>query len=641
MKGMVIKQQPWKSLNPRTFSRSCHASNILAPEQSPELKAERGVQFMQGAAFYRPESSQGRDLAILAAALYRKRTGSLRVLDVMAGSGIRGARYLQQARADEVWCNDYNPGNQKALIYNMLSSSSIDTSDLSSIGDVLGRWADEAQEVQPPGLKKPVWRWRSNHTSPEQLGRHISIEKTSKIQLCPSETTDCNPAVGALHQDSVNCLESSTGAHYIQLNEQMEDLNHGSAGPCHQDYLRHKILTVSHLDAFRLLSCCALNEDYYDMVDIDSFGSDTSFLGAAMDCVKYGGLLYLTSTDGFCSGGHRPERSLAAYGAYLRAMPFSNEQGLRMLIGAAVKEGASRGLAVIPVFSLYSYHGPVFRVMLRATRSAEWPHHHYGFVGHCHVHGDTRHVAWRDISSARCMCCEPGRKVSRGNGLPGCTSESLCHDTRLDLHGAPTLPPISAQESSQNCASGNVEFMADEGENSTDNTKRVMTTPCQTSGRHAPALVLSGPMWTGPLHDREEVVAMQQEAESRGWLNPCSTAETDPTDFQLAGQVGVNRTKRHKNTSLAELLEIMKDEADGALPPGYLAMDTIGKQLVSNPSRARVMEALKAHGFVATRSHLEPKSIRTNARMQDILKVCKESLGIGVRQNSEFYEICQ
>lgn len=49
-------------------------------------------------------------------------------------------------------------------------------------------------------------------------------------------------------------------------------------------------------------------------------------------------------------------------------MPFSNEQGLRMLIGAAVKEGAARGMVVTPLFSLYSYHGPVFRVMLRVTR---------------------------------------------------------------------------------------------------------------------------------------------------------------------------------------------------------------------------------------------------------------------------------
>jgi len=32
-----------------------------------------------------------------------------------------------------------------------------------------------------------------------------------------------------------------------------------------------------------------------------------------------------------------------------------------MLIGAAVKEASTRSVALQPLFSLYSYHGPVFR----------------------------------------------------------------------------------------------------------------------------------------------------------------------------------------------------------------------------------------------------------------------------------------
>ena len=60
------------------------------------------MRFMQGPAFYRPESAQGRDLAVLAAAVHRRRTGRLRVLDVMSGSGVRGARYLQQVRRSGV-----------------------------------------------------------------------------------------------------------------------------------------------------------------------------------------------------------------------------------------------------------------------------------------------------------------------------------------------------------------------------------------------------------------------------------------------------------------------------------------------------------------------------------------------------------
>jgi tRNA G26 N,N-dimethylase Trm1 len=47
---------------------------------------------------------QARDLAVLAAAAYRRAHGSLRVLDVMAGSGVRAARYISQAGADFVWC---------------------------------------------------------------------------------------------------------------------------------------------------------------------------------------------------------------------------------------------------------------------------------------------------------------------------------------------------------------------------------------------------------------------------------------------------------------------------------------------------------------------------------------------------------
>lgn len=60
--------------------------------------------------------------------------------------------------------------------------------------------------------------------------------------------------------------------------------------------------------------------------------------------------------------------SLASYGAYVRPMPYANEMGLRMLIGGAVREASVMGYNVTPLFSYYSYHGPVFRVMLRVNR---------------------------------------------------------------------------------------------------------------------------------------------------------------------------------------------------------------------------------------------------------------------------------
>lgn len=144
-----------------------------------------------------------------------------------------------------------------------------------------------------------------------------------------------------------------------------------------------------------------MQEDYYDLIDVDMHGSDSTCIGPALDAIRHGGLLYATSTDGFSGSGKRPTRALASYGAYTRAHPFCGEQGLRMLIGAVVREGATRGLVARPVFSLYSPHGPVYRVMLRVTRSRDWPHDHYGFVGYSQ---DTGAACVVPFKCAPCHC---------------------------------------------------------------------------------------------------------------------------------------------------------------------------------------------------------------------------------------------
>lgn len=65
---------------------------------------------------------------------------------------------------------------------------------------------------------------------------------------------------------------------------------------------------VKHLEANRLMTERYLERDYFDLIDVDSFGSDSTFLRSAMCSVKLDGLLYLTCTDGYSSGGHRPQQ---------------------------------------------------------------------------------------------------------------------------------------------------------------------------------------------------------------------------------------------------------------------------------------------------------------------------------------------
>ena len=63
---------------------------------------------------------------------------------------------------------------------------------------------------------------------------------------------------------------------------------------------------VTIQDANKVLLDCYMRKNYFDLIDVDSFGSDSVFLGSALSAVSYGGFIYATSTDGFSSGGHRP-----------------------------------------------------------------------------------------------------------------------------------------------------------------------------------------------------------------------------------------------------------------------------------------------------------------------------------------------
>lgn len=71
---------------------------------------------------------------------------------------------------------------------------------------------------------------------------------------------------------------------------------------------KKKKWVVTHSDANRVMTECYLNRDYFDLIDIDSFGSESTFIRSAYDALKLDGLLYLTSTDGYSSGGHRPHQ---------------------------------------------------------------------------------------------------------------------------------------------------------------------------------------------------------------------------------------------------------------------------------------------------------------------------------------------
>ncbi|XP_038719897.1 tRNA (guanine(26)-N(2))-dimethyltransferase isoform X2 [Tripterygium wilfordii] len=375
-----------RALNPNPNPRFPHRKAVVKTNHcKAEYTTERGLQFETGESFFRHESATGRDLGVLAAALYKREKGQLRVLDAMCGCGVRSLRYLVEAEADFVVANDANDNYRRVILQNL------------------------------------------------------------------------------------RLVESGEGD--------------------------ERRWVVTHSDANRILTEHYLHNDFLDFIDVDSFGSDSMYLRSAICALRWDGLLYITSTDGFSSGGHRPECSLAAYGAYIRQMPYPNEIGLRMLIGGAVREASVLGYHVTPLFSYYAYHGPIFRVLLQVNRGKLSDKRHYGFVSYCHGCGNSQAYTWEELGQMNCPC--------------------------------------SYQKGPR-------------------------------------SLVVSGPLWTGPLHSANYLKEMLDLAETWGW------------------------TGKGTGTELHKLLSRMVEESDPKLPPGYINMDEMASRAkINSPSLETMMGTLR------------------------------------------------
>ncbi|BFI28114.1 tRNA (guanine26-N2/guanine27-N2)-dimethyltransferase [Marchantia polymorpha subsp. ruderalis] len=293
---------------------------------------------------------------------------------------------------------------------------------------------------------------------------------------------------------------------------------------------------ISGEDANKLLLGCAVRREYYDLIDVDSFGSDTLCLGPALAAVKHGGLVYLTSTDGFSAGGHRPHNALASYGGFVNPMPYANEIGLRMLIGGAVREAATRNMKIVPVFSNYSYHGPVFRTMLRVEPGKWLRNRNYGFIVYCKLCGQSQDIQFEDLGEIACRCSHVKAKGS---------------------------------------------------------------------------LVVSGPLWLGPLHETEHVKSMIELARQWGWIKALGerSRSDSPADMRI----------------LEQLLEVMVDESQPGLPSGYIEMHEVGKRgkLQTTPRRNDFIQLLQQEGFVASRSHVNANAVKTNCPMDKCIELAR------------------
>ena len=358
---------------------------------------ERTAKFQVNQAFYNPQSQVVRDLGVLAAKAYRQEQGQLRVLDALAGCGVRSLRYLTESNADYVWVNEGNHEHSLTLQQNLATAI--------------------------------------------------------------------------------------------------------AAGCCQ----------LTHQDAQRIFFQCYADQDYYDLVDVDCFGTATPYLGNMLWATKIGGLMYLTSTDGRTLTGHLPHNSVRAYGAIARSHPAAQEQALRLLIGATAQQAASKGLGIEPVFSLFT--GKTYRLLMRLVAKPNLSDDNYGFLGYCHGCGNYQTFTWRKLNQISCTCSQPG-------------------------------------------------------------------------------ITISGAMWLGDLHERSQVEYMLNLAQQLNWRQVIKLLQT------MMGEIG--------------------------LPPYFYLLGEIGRRGKTDiPRRSHLLEALRARGYPAAATHINPQAIKTDADLNTIIEVQK------------------
>jgi tRNA (guanine26-N2/guanine27-N2)-dimethyltransferase len=143
----------------------------------------------------------------------------------------------------------------------------------------------------------------------------------------------------------------------------------------------------------------------FDLIDLDGFGNPSAFLGAGLQALRFGGLLYVTSTDGRSISGQLPHQSMSQWGTFARSHPAVHEQALRILLGSLHQQATALGYGINPIFSLYA--DKVWRVMVQLLPKARvWPPKQpiaeYGFLGYCHGCGGFQSVDWRSLGRVTC-----------------------------------------------------------------------------------------------------------------------------------------------------------------------------------------------------------------------------------------------
>ena len=157
-----------------------------------------------------------------------------------------------------------------------------------------------------------------------------------------------------------------------------------------------------------------MHEEWYDVIDIDPFGTPIPFADAAFNSARK--LVCVTATDTAPLCGAHFQSGVRKYSAVARNTDYHAEMGLRILLSALVRTAARYDVGATPILSHVTRH--YVRTYLELDRSATDANRatdELGFLYHCQdcLH---REHEWGLIAHPpeTCPLCESNRVVTAG-----------------------------------------------------------------------------------------------------------------------------------------------------------------------------------------------------------------------------------
>ena len=607
---------------------------------------ERGVPFSLGrdassvhAPFYRAESAQARDLAVLLA----RTLDRPRVLDAMAGSGVRSARYLRQGRAAHVHLNDASPAAADALLATLDALFS-PPAEKRNETDVFSRTIDDATNEDGED---------DEDDPPFDASEASSLVEASEVACDPNEAEDFASAVRCLpnpHEKPHPFKKTKRGKKTMSRQEKKALMESKM-----QRTKLFKLTKVTKKER-RLrqeAAAAAESEPESDGDDDEARAIQKAMARAEAEKKKQRRRSRSPKTaevaetaageedsekDSENDDSESKDSSLSRDASSLGTVSVTSKDA-RVLFASLFASNAER----FDVVDVDSFGSEVFvDDALRVTKLG----------GYCYV----------TSTDALALCGKnPPRLMSRYGGAYVAPNAPAVNETGLRVfvgdavrrgvaqglkvtpvfslfhpHGPVFRAMLRVEKLAGAWDGEDIGFLAQCG--ACGETRRAEADELGPSGScfcrrcakttdgEKTRMAVSGPLWTGPLHDAAAVQRLAREADEVDWCGERDASslvrEYDDDERRIKETPSASSPKGQK-ASARELLAAFAAEADPALPPFYRRTDELaragrGLKYGIPPLDAWIAE-LQRQGFAACRSHVDARGLKSNAPLDDVV----------------------